>query len=415
MMMDSEFFTLANGLRVVLHRNSSSPIVCINVAYQVGSRDEAPGRTGFAHLFEHLMFSGSLNVPRGMYDHLCEAAGGYNNAYTNEDKTNYHIVLPAHQMELGLWLESDRLAGLALTNESLETQRQVVTEEKNQREVNQPYGSVELRMNECLFRGHPYEHSVLGSFEDIATARMEDVEDFHHTFYHPANAVLTLAGDFETDQARTMVETYFGTLPSQPRINSSKHELPAFQTSEPLRIHDDVPLPAVFVGFRTPSEVENEFYDLDVLTEILGCGERSRLHHALVYEKQIASQASAYIDPRQEYSPFVIYAVANPGHTAEELHDAINSELGKLFSNGLPSDEVQRAINHVETRFYQTIATNSARADKLSHYALFYDDPALASTLLSRYAQCDEGTVLQAGHAYLSADSAATLYYLPFN
>jgi predicted Zn-dependent peptidase len=411
--IDYTSFTLENGLRVVLHRSDAVPVVCVNIAYNVGSKDEAPGKTGFAHLFEHLMFDGSANVPRGVFDRQCELAGGYNNAYTNEDKTNYYLVLPSNQLELCLWLESDRLLQLLLTPEGLETQRSVVMEEKRQRVDNQPYGTYDTKLSELLFPSHPYGHPVIGSMDDIASATMEDVTAFHSAFYRPDNAALVIAGDIDIEQTTELVRRWFGAIPagSPPARPSAPPLAPLGEIREVVR--DVVPLPGVFIGYRVPPERERAFLALDLLSDILGNGESSRLHRSLVYEQQIASQASVYVDARQHPGILVVYALASQGHTAEELEAAIDAQIGALLDAPVPDAEMEKTRNRIEGFYFQNLLSLSSRADRLAHHALFDDDPGLVNTLLPQYLAVTADEIREAAVAWLQPDSRVVLHYIP--
>ncbi|MBL0174063.1 MAG: insulinase family protein [Ignavibacteria bacterium] len=404
---------LRNGLRVALHRNTAAPVVCINIAYNVGSKDEAQGKTGFAHLFEHLMFDGSANIPRGVFDRHCELAGGYNNAYTNEDKTNYYIVLPSNQLELGLWLESDRLLQLLLTPEGLETQRSVVMEEKRQRVDNQPYGTYDTKLSELLFPGHPYGHPVIGSMDDIASASMEDVTAFHSAFYRPDNAALVIAGDIDVDATAALVERWFGQIPAGGP--PSRPVAPALAPLGEVRevVRDVVPLPGVFIGYRVPPERERAFIAMDLLSDILGNGESSRLHRALVYDQQIASQASVYVDPRQHPGILVVYALANQGRSAEELEHSIDTEIAKLLETPLPAAELEKTRNRVEGFYFQNLLSLSSRADRLAHHTLFDNDPDLVNTLLSQYLDVGVAELRDTAEAWLRPGHRVVLHYLP--
>jgi zinc protease len=413
MNLDLEYFTLENGLRVVLHRDVSTPVVSLSIGYHVGSKDESAGKTGFAHLFEHLMFDGSVHIPRAMFDRYCEQAGGSNNAYTNEDKTCYYMVLPSHQLELGLWLESDRLLGLNLTAEGLDTQRSVVLEEKRQRSDNQPYGTYDEKMAELLFKDHPYGHSVIGSADDIRGASMADVIAFHDAYYRPDNAALVVAGDIDRDEARRMVDAYFGPIPAggPPARPAMPGEAAHAEARE--IIQDNVPLPAVFIGYRIPRESSDTFIAMDLVADILGNGESSRLHHALVYELQIANQASVIVDPRQHDGMLLVYAIANPGHTADELEDAIDSEIQKLLLAGLAPDELEKTRNRMESSYYIALQSMGMRADRLAHFALFYDDPWMLTGLMDRYLCVGADDMAMAASAFLRSSNRSVLHYLP--
>lgn len=408
-----ESFTLANGLRVALHPRRDLPIVCLTIAYNVGSKDETPGRTGFAHLFEHLMFDGSANVPRGQFDRLCEAAGGHNNAYTHEDKTVYYMMLPAHQAELGLWLESDRLLALGLTEEGFETQRSVVMEEKLQRVDNQPYGTWETRMSELLYPGHPYGHPVIGSMEDLAAATIEDVADFHRAYYRPDNAALVLAGDFDTDHIARQVERWFGPIPSgTPReripLNGGAPAERARETTP-----DAVPLPGVFLGWRIPPERDDAFPAADLVSDVLGSGDTSRLHNVLVHERRIADQASAFVDARRGDSMLVAYASATQGVDAPTLEDALRGEIARLADKGVTDLEIRKLRNRVEALTSQQLQSLHSCADRIAHHALFDNDAAAVNAQLQRYLDVDAAKIREAARALHDAGRDVALHFIP--
>ena len=411
--LDFTRHTLANGMRVVLHRRTAMPIACLTIAYNVGSKDESAGRTGFAHLFEHLMFDGSAHVPRGAFDRYCELAGGHNNAYTHEDKTVYYMMLPAHQLELGLWLESDRLMSLNLTDEGFETQRSVVMEEKLQRVDNQPYGSWDTRMSELLYPGHPYGHPVIGSMEDLAAATMHDVTSFHSMFYRPDNAAIALAGDIDPDRVLRLIESYFGPIAPGGPVTRPSAEVP-LPHGESRETHlDAVPLPGVFIGRRIPPEHNDEFLAMDVLSDLLGSGESSRLHQRLVYEKQIAGQASAFVDGRRYPGLFVAYATATPGNSAENLEEAIEHELRRLVDDPIPDAELAKARNRVEALYMQHLQSLNLCADRFAHYALFENDPQLINSMLGKYLEVSADDIRRAAERYLASSDRVVLHYLP--
>jgi zinc protease len=415
MNIDLQYYTLENGLRVVLHQDSSMPLVCINIAYDIGSKDEPDGMTGFAHLFEHLMFAGSRHVPHGLFDRYCEEAGGYNNAFTNDDKTNYVMMLPAHALALGLWLESDRLLDLDISEENLKVQQDVVMEEKRQRVDNQPYGRYDTKIPGMLFPGHPYGHPVIGSMEDIANASMEAVRNFHDAYYIPNNAVLVIAGDIDYFETSMLVASYFGPIPegkAPPRIPG--HHLDALGEKREI-IVDDVPLPGVFIAYRLSEESHADFIPLDVVTEILSSGESSRLYRALVYEQQCASEVVAFVESRQHQGCLIIAAFANPGHTCEELERAIDAELLKLVHTPVEKAELERNLNRIETSFYGNLQLLSSRAERLAHDALFRDNPEYMETMLESYAQVTAETVRMIAAQYLEKNNRVVLHFIPRN
>jgi predicted Zn-dependent peptidase len=405
--------TLDNGLRVVVHRDSSMPVVCINIAYHVGSKNEVPGRTGFAHLFEHLMFNGSVNVPRGDFDKYCEEVGGYNNAYTTEDKTNYYMMMPSHALERGLWLESDRLRGLSITREGLDVQRSVVLEEYRQRVDNQPYGSAETLLAELCFTVHPYSHPVLGSMQDIEAATLDDVLDFHRCYYHPGNATLTLAGDVPEEEAIRLADKYFGDIsPGVSPRNDIVHE-PALQHQRHNRMFEDVPLSAVFMGYRICAESDDDYVPLDCLAELLGGGEASRLYRSLVYEQQIASQIQVYAENREHPGVLLIMALANPGVGTDRLLESIDHEIDRLHAEPFDAASLEKVINRAEASMCFGAQSMSQRADRFTHYDLFYRDPGRVNTLIDQYRRVQAGDLARVGHEYLVNDRRAVILYEP--
>lgn len=411
--LEYEDYTLENGLRVVLHREPSTPVVCINITYHVGSKDETEGKSGFAHLFEHLMFGGSANVPRGMYDQYCERAGGYNNAYTTEDKTAYYIMLPAHRLALGLWLESDRLRSLVLTAEAVEVQRQVVMEEKRQRIDNQPYGSVEEKIASLAFAGTPYGHTVIGSMEDIRAATLEDVLAFHETYYSPSNAVLSIAGDIELDEAKKLVEGYFAGIPAgKPQARPPRSPV---LSNAGLRevVKDNVPLPGVFMVFPTCAETEDDFVSIDMISDVLSSGESSRLNIRLVRELQLASSVSVHVDGREYPGLTLVVAFANPGVSAGDLEEELLREIGRLTEEGIAEEELQKTRNAVETQFEKHVQRVQNRADRFAHFATIWNDPAVINTLLGTYLARDIDDLSAAARRYFAGGPALTLHYLP--
>ncbi len=380
---------LHNGLRVILHEDHTSAVVCLNIAYHVGSKNEDSSRRGFAHLFEHLLFDGSKHVPRGEFDVYITKAGGNDNAYTTEDKTNYYEVLPANQLDLALWLESDRMLEFATSETGLATQKQVVKEEKRERYDNTPYGSMTIRMNRLAYQTYPYRWAVIGDMDTIDAATITDVRDFFETYYLPHNAVLVLAGDFEPTQALARVEHYFGGISNghsnalvpppfnEPELNGERREI---VDSEP------VPLPAVFYAYRIPPEGSREFFALDLLTNILSSGESSRLYRTLVYDLQIASESAAYVDAREMPGLLYLFAVhQSPDGQSNELESAMESVISDIITHGVSAEELQKAKNRTEAMCVASRVTMHGKADQLAHAALMFADAGRVNSLLDEY------------------------------
>ncbi|CUS98566.1 Predicted Zn-dependent peptidase [Candidatus Kryptobacter tengchongensis] len=408
-------FTLENGLHVILHEDHSTPIVAVNVCYHVGSKNEKPDKTGFAHLFEHLMFDGSKNVKRGEFDKYISQAGGYDNAYTTEDKTNYYEVLPSNYLELALWLESDRMLEFSIQEISLITQREVVKEERRWRYENRPYGSAWIKISEKSFKKHPYRWPVIGYQEHLDKASMDDVKEFYETFYVPNNAVLVIAGDIDIEKTKKLVEKYFADIPKGP--DNIPHPSPE---DEPLEneIHEVVedinaPLPAVFMSYRIPEEGNPDSYALALLSNILSVGESSRLYQRLVYRDKIANEVETYSDSREHPGLFLIYAIANPGFSSDTLEKVIDEEIDKIKNYGVEEKELEKAKNKIESALVSARQTVQGKADLLAHYYTFYKNPALVNREIDKYRSVTVEDIKRVAQVYLDSKRRVILHYLP--
>lgn len=409
---------LRNGLRVILHEDHKVPVVCVNVAYHAGSKNESIKRRGFAHLFEHLLFEGSKHVPRGEFDRFIAHAGGHDNAYTTEDLTNYYEVLPAHQLELALWLESDRMLEFAISAESLLTQKSVVKEEKRERYDNTPYGSLTIRMNRLAYTDFPYWWAVIGDMETIEAATLADVREFYEMFYVPENAVLVVAGDFEPEETKTLIEQYFGSLPRGRQVIEQPifSDPPQAEERREVIREEPVPLPAVFYAFRIPPEGTAEYFALDLLTDILSSGESSRLYHKLIYDLQIASDTAAYVDGRECPGLFYAYVMAaevDCGTSALEL--AFAAVLQDVMEQGVTEQELEKAMNRTEARIVASRVTLQGKADQLAHAALIFHDPAIVNELLGEYKKVTLEHIRQAALKYLVPSNRCAIVYEPTN
>jgi predicted Zn-dependent peptidase len=372
--------TLGNGLRVILYEDHSTPMVTIDVLYHVGSKNEEPGHTGFAHLFEHLMFDGSQHVERGGYDRHCTSVGGDNNAFTTSDITNYYISLPSEHLELGLWLESDRMAGFAIQEISLETQKSVVIEEKRQNTDDVPYGEAMIVMRELAYSSpHPYSWETIGSTEDIEGATMEDVRSFYQRFYVPSNAVLVIAGDFDSEEALRMVRGYFEPIPAGSAAEPPAAPVDLLNNGKRRRIRNAiVPFNAVFLGYHGPSIYDADIYPLDLLTAILAEGESSRLYQELEYTLEIASEAECFIDEGELGSLIYLYAVGqNRKVKPEELERGLLEAIRKVAEEGVSEREVEKVKNRKVTRIAHGLQSISNRAERLAYFEALFHDPML--------------------------------------
>jgi len=411
--------TLDNGLRVVLSRDPRAPLVAVNLWYDVGSKHEKPGKTGFAHLFEHMMFQGSANVEKGQHFSLVQAAGGTLNASTWLDRTNYFETLPGHELELALWLEADRMASLlpAMTQEKLDNQRDVVKNERRWSVDNQPYGSWDERMQALVYpESHPYHHSTIGSMEDLSAASLEDVGEFFSTYYAPNNAVLTVAGDFEADAAMTMIERHFGPIPANPGLPP-----PPDMSVEPLlgqevreTVPDQVPLPRIYLAHRSPPFGTDAFDALDVAADILGAGRASRLYASLVREQRLAQDASVFVFPIVGgASMFALWVTARPGVTTEALEAATLAEIDRLATDGPSDADLERVRNLHAAHFAGALERISERADRLSMYTCLFDEPERINSEISRWEAVDAGRVAEALRDSLRPDNRVALTFVP--
>jgi zinc protease len=410
---------LPNGLRVILSRDDRAPIVAVNLWYDVGSRHEKPGKTGFAHLFEHMMFQGSANVAKGEHFDLVQGAGGTLNATTWLDRTNYFETMPSHELELALWLESDRLGGLlpAMTQEKLDNQRDVVKNERRWSVDNQPYGTWDEKLQELLFpEAHPYHHSTIGSMEDLDAASLDDVREFFAAHYAPNNAVLTIAGDFEPEAALKMVEKHFGPIPANPAIPEAPSTAvdPIIGAEVRQELPDRVPLPRIYAAYRMPVFGSEGFNALEVVVDLLGSGRASRLYRALVREQQVAQDVTTFAFPVIGGAAiFTIWVTARPGIGREALEAALWTEVDRLSADGPTDDELERVRNLHGAGVEASLERMSERADRLSMYACLFDEPERINTEVSRYEAVDAGRVREAMNASLRKDNRVVLTYIP--
>ena len=412
-----EEHVLANGLKVVLAPARATPVVGVNLWYAVGSRNEPAGRTGFAHLFEHMMFQGSAHVPKNGHFRRVEEVGGTANATTWFDRTNYFETVPSHHLDLALWLESDRLGWMlpAMTEEKLENQRQVVMNERRERYDNQPYGDWDERLQALLFPAdHPYHHTVIGAMEDIASATLEDVHDFFSTWYRPNNAVLTICGDFEPDHAMARVQHYFGEIPSGPTPPPlpGKPEIP-LATGGTLRetVESAVPLPRIYAACRIPPFTSDAFYAGEAVSCCLGMGRSSRLHDRLV-RTRVAKSASCHALPLATgASIFLLVATGYPGTEVGDLEAALVEELDDLGTLG--PDEIARVAAGRETRTLRALQQVETRADFLSMYATLFGTAARLNDDLARIRSVSAEDARAWSRAYLHEENRVFVRYVP--
>jgi predicted Zn-dependent peptidase len=411
-----ERHSLANGLRVILHRDTTLPLVAVNLWYHVGSKNERPGRTGFAHLFEHMLFQGSQHIPTHDHFRLIQQVGGVTNGSTWYDRTNYYETLPSHHLELGLWLESDRMGFLlpAITQENLDTQRDVVMNERRQRVDNQPYGRAGERIHELLYPGdHPYHWPVIGYMEDIAAATLEEVRSFFRTYYTPNNAVLTLAGDFDPDDALRKVESWFGEIAPGPPVPPLTASLAPLGGEKREVLESDVHLPRVYVAFRGPAYGQPLWYAADLLSSVLTGGKSSRLYQDLVYDRQIAQEVGVYISPYEEVATFMMIATARPGARVEELERALLEHLDRAASAPPDPADLERARNRMLTEHFGSMQKLENRADQFSQFTTYFDDPAGVATEAERYQDIAPGDLTDYVARYCTAAQRVVVSVVP--
>jgi zinc protease len=412
-------FTLPNGLRVILHEDHSVPMVSVNMWYHVGSARERPGRTGFAHLFEHLMFMGSGHVKPGEFDQWLEAAGGDNNGSTENDRTNYWINAPANSLELALFLESDRMGYLldTMTPKTVDAQRDVVKNERRQSYENRPYGMAEITMGELLYPpGHPYRWPVIGYMEDLTAASYEDVVAFFKKYYAPSNASLVVAGDLQAAEARRLIEKWFGDVKSAAPPEPMTIPGAALTAVQKKTITDRVQLPRLYLAWLTPRHFEPGDAALDMVSAVLAGGKNSRLFKRLVYDMQIAQDVSAFQGSQALSSSFQIIATPRPGHTVAELQKVIDEELQKLQREPPTARELERSVNQVESSFYdrmERVGGFGGKADQLNAYYTFTGDPDWFNEDLARYRALSVGDVSAAAAQFLPLDKRVELIVEP--
>jgi len=409
-----EQFTLANGLRVVLAKDHAVPVVSVAVYYDVGSRNEKPGRTGFAHLFEHMMFQGSENVPKAAHFQYISNAGGTMNGTTSSERTNYYETLPASQLPLALWLESDRMRSLKVTQENLDNQRQAVQEEKRLRYDNQPYVNGFLRLFEMSFKNPANAHSTIGSMEDLDAATVEDVSEFFRVYYAPNNAVLSIAGDFDQEQTRALVERYFATIPNQANP-------PAVDVSEPPEVaerqdifHDKLaPVPAFALGWKIPPRRTPPFYALMLASHLLFEGESSRLYQKLVKGEESVVQIQGGIDERRGPSGLFIVVIPKPGNEVATIRETIMQELHKLAAEGPGEAEMEKLHNNLLNDGVRNRQSSLFRAQQLAEFALYDGQPELFNTELNNYLRVTGTQIKEAVAEYLDTDNRVLLDIVP--
>ena len=409
-MVDFNRFTLANGLRVLVHEDPTTPMAVLNILYDVGARDEEEGKTGFAHLFEHLMFGGSVNIPS--YDEPLQRVGGENNAFTSNDITNYYITLPAANIETAFWLESDRMLSLAFSEKSLDTQRNVVMEEFKQRYLNQPYGDVWLKLRPLAYQTHPYRWATIGQdLAQIEKAKMEDVKAFFKQHYHPSNAILVVGGNVKTAEAIQLAEKWFGAIPAG---EPNKRNLPKEQVqteARALTVTANVPLNAIYIAFKMPARNHPAYQVYDLMSDILSQGQSARLYNALLKEKQLFSEINAYITSSLDEGLFVVEGKLVEDIAMETAEMAIWEELEQMCNALVSEEELTKVKNKSESIMVFAEMSLLDKAMNLAYYELL-GDANLLHTEINKYLAITAQQIKEAAQATFVKQKSSTLYYL---
>lgn len=407
-------YELDNGLKVILHEDHSTPIVAVSIMYHVGSKNEDPDKTGFAHFFEHLLFEGSENIKRGEFDVYVNGSGGYNNANTSDDRTYYYEVLPSNYLELGLWLESERLLHAKILQEGVDTQREVVKEERRQRVDNQPYGSVLEELKKRAFTVHPYRWTTIGSMEHLTNAKLEDFIQFYKSFYVPENAILSIAGDIDIPEAKKLIHNYFSNIPrGGNEIYRPDIVEPAQKKEIRDIVYDNVQLPGVIQAYKTPAQGTDDYYALQVLFTMLSTGESSRLNKTVKDAQQKAVFTGAFPLPTEDPGMSIMFAVASPGVQAEELEAAIDAETFKFRDTPIEAKELQKVKNQIEANFIGRNNTVAGIAESLANYKMYFGDANLINTEIDRFMKVTPEDIMRVAKTYLKKENRVVLYYLP--
>ena len=412
--IEFEEYKLKNGMKVILHEDHSTPIVAVTVLYHVGSKNEDPKRTGFAHFFEHLLFEGSENIDRGEYMKIVQSNGGLLNANTSFDRTFYYEILPSNQLELGLWLESERLLHAKIDDKGVETQREVVKEEYRQRYENTPYGSFLPNMFSRAFEVHPYNWVPIGSLAHLNEAKIEEFRDFYKTYYVPNNATLSIAGDFDKKELKKWINTYFSTIPK----GTKKMNRPTIK--EPIKhkevrdvVEDNIQLPAVMMGYHTPAQGTPDAYAVEMLAQILSQGKSSRMQKSIVDEQEKAVYVGAFPFPSEDPGMALMFGITNMGVSLADLETAIDNEVEKVQNELISEKEFQKLKNQIENDMITKNSTIEGIAESLANYAVYYGDANLINTEVDRYMKVTREDIQRVAKEYFRKDNRVVLHYVP--
>lgn len=407
-------YKLDNGLTVLLHQDRSTPIVAVSVMYKVGGKDSFEGRTGFAHFFEHLLFEGSENIDRGDFMKYVENAGGAFNANTSQDRTYYYEILPSNQLELGLWLESERLLHAKVDIKGVETQREVVKEERRQRMDNQPYGQLLYELFRHGFQQHPYKDPNIGYMEDLNSAEEADFKKFYAMYYVPNNAVLSIAGDFDEATIKPLIEQYFGPIPAGPTPPQVDIVEPPLTAEVRDSIYDaKAPLPALVMGYRTPERNHPDYYAISMLNQVLSRGQSSRLNKVLVDEKSIAVQAGSFPSFTQDPGLAIAFAILKPGTDIKMAEEIFNAEVSELQNDLIAEREFEKLQNQVEANAISGYGTMAGIAESLADYEMYQGDANLINTEVDKFMAVTREDIRRVAREYYGSNNRVTLYWIP--
>lgn len=409
-----EEYTLSNGLHVILHQDNTAPVVTTSVMYHVGAKDEQPNRTGFAHFFEHLLFEGTVNIEKGAWFSIVTENGGSNNANTTDDRTYYYEVFPSNNLELGLWLESERMLHPIIEQDGVDTQNEVVKEEKRLRVDNQPYGKFLENVKKHLFVKHPYRWTTIGEMEHLDAATLDEFLAFNKKFYVPNNAVLVVAGDIDIDATKKMVENYFGSIPKGADIVRQTYtEDPITETLSAKAYDSNIQIPAIVAAYRTPSFKDRDSRVLDMISTYLSDGPSSKLYKKLVDEKKMALQTGAFNISQEDYSMYVVFGLPQGEFQLTDLVTEMDEEVAKIQKDLISERDYQKLLNKFENGFVSSNASIEGIANSLARYHMLYGDTNLINTEIDIYRSITREEIRDVANKYLNSNQRLVLEYLP--